>query len=72
MCESMFRKGLKRIISEYGFKQKFIAEKAGIEPDVLSKIITGKRRIFADEAARLCEALGWSFESIIEKGKESA
>ena len=72
MCEQNFRNGVKTIIAENGFKQKAIAERANIEPDVFSKIVTGKRRIFADEAGRICNALGYTFEAIVEKGKESA
>lgn len=72
MCENNFKKGVKTIIEENGFKQKVIAEKAGIDPTAFSKIMTGGRRIFADEAARISQALGYSFEAIMEKGKESA
>ena len=72
MCENNFRKGVKAIIEEKGFKQKVIAEKSGIEPTAFSKKMTGNQRIFADEAARISQTLGYSFEEIMEKGKESA
>lgn len=72
MCEFIFSKGVKSIIAENGFKQKAIAERAGLEPDVLSKILNGKRRIFADEAASICGALGYTFEAIIERGKKES
>ena len=72
MYEKSFAKGVKEIIASNGYKQKAIAEKAGIEPDVFSKIVNGKRRIFAEEVSGICAALGYSFESIIKIGKESA
>lgn len=76
MYGEAFRKGVKRIISENGYKQKAIADKAGISTDVFSKILTGARRIFVEEAYAISEATGYSLEEILklgqDDGKESA
>ena len=65
MYEEAFVKGLKRIIEREGLKQVVLAEKSGIKPDVFSKIVNGRRRVFADEAIAISAALDVSIEKLI-------
>ena len=65
MYEEAFVRGLKRKIEEDGLKQVVIAEKSGIKPDVFSKIVNGKRRIFADEAIAISTVLDTTVETLI-------
>lgn len=65
MYEEAFVSGLKKKIEEDGLKQVTIAEKSGIKPDVFSKIVNGKRRVFADEAIAISTVLNTSIESLI-------
>ena len=44
-------------INENGIKQVFIAQKTGLSPDTVSKILNGSRRIMADEFLDICTAL---------------
>ena len=65
MYEEAFIRGLRRKIEEDGLKQVAIAEKSGIKPDVFSKIVNGKRRIFADEAIAISTVLNTTVETLI-------
>lgn len=67
MYEEAFVRGLKRKIEEDGLKQVVIAEKSGIKPDVFSKIVNGKRRIFADEAIAISTVLNTTVETLISE-----
>ena len=44
-------------VDKNGIKQSFIAQKTGISPDTISKILNGNRRIMADEFLDICTAL---------------
>lgn len=52
---------ISRLLSEYvernGIKQIYIANKTGIPPDTISKILNNKRRMMADEFLEICFAL---------------
>lgn len=48
---------LSSYISQKGLKQTFVAEKAGLTADNLSKILNGNRRLMADEFLKICSAL---------------
>lgn len=50
--------GLKAYMSEYGIKQKVVAEKAQIDEVKFSLILQGKRKCEAGEYASICNALG--------------
>lgn len=43
-------------IKEKGIKQKFIAEKAGMDPKRLSMSLTGRRHLTVEEFLALCTA----------------
>lgn len=68
MYEQRFREGLNRILNDKGIKQVSVAERSGIRPDVFSKLLSGKRRIFADEMAAICHTLDMTVEEVLEKG----
>lgn len=40
-----------------GIKQIYIVQKTGLSANTISKILTGKRRILADEFLTICVAL---------------
>lgn len=44
-------------VSENGIKQVYIAQKTGLTPDTVSKMLNGSRRILADEFLLICNAL---------------
>lgn len=44
-------------VSENGIKQVYIAQKTGLTPDTISKMLNGNRRILADEFLLICNAL---------------
>lgn len=50
-------KNIKRIISQKGLRQKDVAAKIGIKPEVLSNICCCKRRVYADEVTGIAKAL---------------
>ena len=54
----MVNEKIKAAIEASGIKQKFIADKAGITENMLSAIITGRRKISADEFFRISDVLG--------------
>lgn len=51
-------------IDSLGLKQTYVAEKAGITADTLSKMLNGSRKIQADEFLALCKALNVSNDEI--------
>lgn len=48
---------LSEYVNENGIKQIYIVQKTGLSADTISKILTCKRRILADEFLIICEAL---------------
>ncbi len=44
-------------VAEKGIKQVYIAQKTGLTPDTVSKMLNGNRRILADEFLLICNAL---------------
>lgn len=54
----MVNDNIKAAIEASGIKQKFIADKVGITENMLSAIITGRRKISADEFFRISDVLG--------------
>lgn len=45
-----------------GIKQNFVAERAGIPPELFRRSIEGKRKIPADEFVRICTVLSLDIE----------
>ncbi|MCD7903354.1 MAG: helix-turn-helix transcriptional regulator [Oscillospiraceae bacterium] len=52
------RDGIAAAIKEGGYKQQFIAAKAGLKDMQLTDIIHKRRKMDANEMFRLCTALG--------------
>ena len=50
-------KNIKRIISEKGLRQKDVAAKLLIKPEVISNICCCKRRVYAEEVVPIATAL---------------
>ena len=50
-------KRIGEIISEKGLKQAFVAEKAGMSQDALSRVLSAKRTLKAAELLALCKIL---------------
>jgi DNA-binding Xre family transcriptional regulator len=63
--EDKFKEGLKRYIEDNLIKQIALAEKAGIRGDVFSRLLNTERRVYGDEIAGLCGAIGLTFSEII-------
>lgn len=51
-------------IKSLGLKQVYVAEKAGITNDALSRMLNGSRKIQADEFFALCKVLDVSNDEI--------
>lgn len=45
-------------IKDMGIKQNWIASKIGMSENAISAILNGKRKMSADEFARICRAIG--------------
>lgn len=45
-------------LKEHGISQKFICDKTGLEPEKVSNIMNGKRKITGDELIAICNVLG--------------
>ena len=48
---------LNNLLKQKGLKQTFVAEKANISPNILSKILGGKRKITGQELVLISEVL---------------
>ena len=48
---------LNGFISQKGIKQRYICEKTGLSEDIISRILSGKRKILASEFLQICRAL---------------
>lgn len=68
--EEKFAKSIRKQITEKGLKQNAVAKKSGIPEDTFSKIVNMKRRIFADEAYRICITLNCTMEEMLEDAKQ--
>lgn len=62
-------KGIQIIIAEKGFKNLYIAQKAGFTPQELSDMLNGRRLIKACDVPKLADALGVEAGDIYDAGK---
>lgn len=62
----MLSEKIKRYIAEAGLKQNAIADKANLSPCIFSAMLSGKRRITAEEYFAICQALGVELEMFAE------
>lgn len=53
----MVQERLARYIREMGIKQSVISQKTGLDPVTISAIMTGRRKLTADEFEKICIAL---------------
>ena len=56
-------------IEEHGIKQNAVANKCGIPATILSAILNGRRKMYADDLRAVCFALNVSPEIFIEYNK---
>lgn len=56
---------LKIFLSKKGFKQKSIADKAGIDDAAFSDILNGKRKCSLDNYVNICRVLEIPFDTFI-------
>lgn len=49
---------IKIYLLEHGIKQNFIVEKTGMNKNIVSNLLNGKRKITADELSKISRALG--------------
>lgn len=61
----MVAQNLKAYIVDKGIKQRTIAARAGMTEQILSDILTGRRRLLADEFINICSVLGRAPEDFI-------
>ena len=64
--EDKFKDGLKRYIEDNLIKQTALAEKAGMRGDVFSRLLNTERRVYGDEIASICVAIGLSLNEIVK------
>ncbi|MCR4436911.1 MAG: helix-turn-helix transcriptional regulator [Clostridiales bacterium] len=63
--EERFKQGLKSYIEDNSIDQTGLADKAGIPKGVFSKLLNTRRRVYSDEAAAICTAVGLTLEAIV-------
>lgn len=49
---------LKKYLDERGIRTSFVAEKAGMNAELLQRSLNGNRKLTADEFASICFVLG--------------
>jgi len=60
----MYQNNLKKILKERGIKQNWLAEKTKIKEPTLSNIIKGKCAPTMNNAKKIMDVLGISFEEV--------
>lgn len=63
----MIKDKMRQFIKNSGIKQNVLAQKTGMSPQAISTFMNCKRDLDIEEYARLCDALGVSYEFFIEK-----
>ncbi len=53
---------IKEYLSNNGIKQNFVAERAGIPPELFRRSLEGSRKIPADEFVAICTVLSLDIE----------
>ena len=53
---------IKEYLSNNGIKQNFVAERAGIQPELFRRSLEGSRKIPADEFVAICTVLSLDIE----------
>lgn len=60
------RQRIRACINDRGIKQYVIAKKAGFSPKQFSAMMTGKRKIYAEDLGPICVALNVSVGEFIK------
>jgi len=63
---------VKQYIESNGIKQTFLAEKCGWTKQKMSSIITGRKRMGADEMASICDAVGVPYDFFYNRASADA
>ena len=66
------RQRIKDCINEKGIKQYVIAKKAGLSPKQFSAMLTGRRKIYAEDLGPICAALNVPVDEFIKPGLTKA
>ena len=66
------QKNVIRIIDEKGLVKKGVAQRAGMTPQILSDLITGRRVIRADMVPPLAKALGVDVMELFAEEEQGA
>lgn len=69
--EEDFRNGLNAYMEDKLIKNSSVADKSGIRRDTFSRILSGGRRIYAEDAAAICKSLEVSFEYLLNYKKQT-
>lgn len=69
-CNEPVATGTRRIIADKGFKNLYIAKKAGFTPQEFSDMINGRRLIKVCDVSKLAYALEVEVGDIYEAGKK--
>ena len=60
---------IKNHITNHGMKQNFVAERAGIPPELFRRSLNGERKIPADEFIAICNVLSLDIQDFEEYQK---
>lgn len=60
---------IKEYLASNGIKQNFVAERAGIPPELFRRSLEGSRKIPADEFVAICTVLALDIEDFKQKPK---
>ena len=60
---------IKNHITNHGMKQNFVAERAGIPPELFRRSLNGERKIPADEFIAICNVLSLDIQDFEEYRK---
>lgn len=69
-CNEPVVTGLRRIIAKKGFKNLYVAQRAGFTSQELSDMLNGRRLIKACDVPKLADALGVEAGDIYEAAKK--
>ena len=62
---------VRQYLIEHGIKQSFVAEKCGWTKQKTNAIVTGKKKITAEEYGSLCDAIGVSYDYFYNAAQDS-
>lgn len=58
---------MNRYIEESGMKQGWVAARAGMTQDAMTRTMNGKRRMKADEYVSICRAIGVPLDRFVSE-----